>query len=143
MTISGVNSAAALYKYVSQGGNAGGSTFADALSAAVEADETMNTSEKLVMKSDEEIIGETLTDIYRKKQQKDNDEKEPEKDFWELRTERQKLLDEYYEKKELQRKAFEKLALKRQRERECLFNGEGVLFLHSAAADIFTNMSML
>lgn len=143
MTISGVNSAAALYKYVSQGGNVGGSTFADALSAAAEADETMNASEKLVMKSDEEIIGETLTDIYRKKQQKDNDEKEPEKDFWELRTERQKLLDEYYEKKELQRKTFEKLALKRQRERECLFNGEGVLFLHSAAADIFTNMSML
>ncbi|MDE6763371.1 MAG: hypothetical protein K2J73_06805 [Oscillospiraceae bacterium] len=143
MTISGVNSAAELYKYVSQGGNAGGATFADALSAAAEADEAMSVSGNSVMKSDEEIIGETLMDIYRKKQQKDNEEKEPEKDFWELRTERQKLLDEYFEKKELQRKAFEKLALKRQQERECLFNGEGVLFLHSAAADIFAHMGML
>ena len=38
--------------------------------------------------------------------------------------------------KELQRKAFEKLSMKRQQEREYFFSGEGVLFLHSAAAEV-------
>ncbi len=45
MSVSGINSAAALYKYVSQGGSAGGTTFAEALSAAEQS-----------AKSDEEIL---------------------------------------------------------------------------------------
>lgn len=34
MTVSGINSAAALYKYVSRGGGTNGTTFAEALSEA-------------------------------------------------------------------------------------------------------------
>lgn len=129
MTVSGINSAAALYKYVSQGGSAGGTTFAETLSAAEQS-----------AKSDEEILCETLEEIYRNKQRKDSEEKQEKKDFWEARTERQKLLDEYFSRKELQRKAFEKLALKRKQERECFFNGDGILFIHSAAQDVFGGM---
>lgn len=130
MTISGINSAAALYKYVSQGGNAGDATFEDVLKAA-----------EMSAKSDEEILKETLEEIYHNKQRKDSEEKQEKKDFWETRTERQKLLDEFFERKELQRKAFEKLALKRKQERECFFNGEGVLFIYSAAQDVFGRMA--
>lgn len=133
MTISGIKGAAKFCRYISQNSSSGG-TFADAVK---EAEEKENAG-----KSDMEILGETLYDIYQRKQQ-DDTEKEEKKDFWELRTERQKLLDEQFEKMRLQREAFEKLALKRQRARECFFDGEGVLFLHSAAADIFSHMSML
>lgn len=130
MTVSGINSAAALYKYVSRGGGTNGTTFAEALSEAERSS-----------KSDEEILAETLEEIYRNKQRKDSEEKQEKKDFWEARTERQKILYEFFERKELQRKAFEKLALKRKEERECFFNGEGVLFVHSAAQDVFGGMA--
>lgn len=130
MTISGVNGAAALYRYVSQGGGTDGSTFSDALSAAEKS-----------AKSDEEILGETLEEIYRNKQRKTSEEKQEKKDFWETRTERQKLLDEYFARKELQRKAFEEMALKRKMSNEYFFSGEGMLFLHSAAEEIFGGLA--
>ncbi len=127
MTISGITDAAALYKYVSRGGNAGGADFAETLREA-----------EMSAKSDEEILAETLEEVYyNNKRRNSSEEKQEKKDFWEARTERQKLLDEYCELKETQRKAFEKLALKRKQERECFFNGEGVLFIHSAAQDVF------
>lgn len=138
MTISGIKGAAEFCKYISQNSSSGG-TFADAVKEAEKADEI----ESCGMKSDGEILGEALYEIYRNKQQNDlNENEEEKKDFWELRTERQKLLDEQFEKNRLQREAFEKLSLKRQQARECFFDGEGVLFLHSAAADIFSHMSM-
>lgn len=134
MTISGIRGAAEFIKYISQN-SSGGGTFADAVK---EAEKRASAG-----KSDEEILGETLYEIYRRKQQNDNEEKEEKKDFWELRAERQKLLDEHFEKVRLQREAFEKLSQKRQLAREYFFNGEGVLFLHSAAEDIFSHMSTL
>ncbi len=130
MTISGINSAAALYKYVSQGGSAGGATFEEVLKSA-----------EMSSKSDEEIFKETLEEIYFNNQRKDPEEKQEKKDFWETRTERQKLLDEYFELKETQRKAFEKFALNRRLEKEYFFSGEGVLFLHSAAQNVFGGMA--
>lgn len=126
MTISGVTDAAALYKYVSRGGSAGGTDFAEALREA-----------EMSAKSDEEILAETLEEIYYNKQRNSSEEKQEKKDFWKARTERQKLLDEYFELKETQRRAFEKLALNRRLEKKYFFSGEGVLFLHSAAQDIF------
>lgn len=134
MTISGIRDAAEFYRYISQNSRGGG-TFADAVK---EAQERADAG-----KSDEEILGETLYEIYRRKQQNDNEEKEEKKDFWELRAERQKLLDEHFEKVRLQREAFEKLSQKRQQAREYFFDGKGVLFLHSAAEDIFSHMSTL
>lgn len=142
MEISGIGSAVDFYRYVSQRANSSGETFADALSDAAESE---GSSENMIVGSELKVLGETLMEIYRNSSKENplggtkDDEK---KDYWELRTERQKLLDEYFKKKELQRKAFEKLALKRQQERECFFDGEGVLFLHSAASDIFAHMSL-
>lgn len=137
MTISGIKGAAEFCKYISQASNTVGTTFTDVLNEAAEADERENCG-----KSDEEILGEALYEIYRNKQQNESNEEEK-KDFWELRTERQKLLDEHFDKVRLQREAFEKLSQKRQQAREYYFDGEGVLFLHSAAADVFSHMSML
>ena len=128
MTISGIGDAVRFYNTVRQESSSGVSPFADAVA---EAEET---------RSDEELLKDTLYEIYRDKQQ-ENSEKEEKKDFWELRTERQKLLDEQFEKARLQREAFEKLMLKRQQAGEYVYSGEGVLFLHSAAADIFAHMS--
>ncbi len=138
MTISGIRGAAEFCRYISQNSGTSGAAFADALNEAAEADKRAS-----VGKSDGEILGEALYEIYRNKQQNDFEEKEEKKDFWELRTERQKLLDEHFEKVRLQREAFEKLSQKRQQAREYYFDGEGVLFLHSAAADIFSHMSTL
>lgn len=134
MTISGIRGAAEFYRYISQNSRSGG-TFADAVK---EAQERADAG-----KSDEEILGETLYEIYRRKQQNDSEKKEEKKDFWELRAERQKLLDEHFEKVRLQREAFEKLSQKRQQAREYFFDGKGVLFLHSAAEDVFSHMSMI
>ncbi|MCM1024399.1 MAG: hypothetical protein NC395_10130 [Prevotella sp.] len=130
MTINGVNGAAALYRYVSGGGSAGGATFAETLSAAEES-----------AKSDEEILCETLEEIYLNNQRKNSEEKQEKKDFWELRTERQKLLDEYFQLREIQRKAFEETALKRKAAKEYFFSGEGMLFFHSAAEEIFGGLA--
>ena len=135
MTISGtgngIKDAAALYRYVAQGGSAGGGSFAEALKMAEDS-----------AKSDEEILAETLEEIYLRNRSKDSEEKKEEKkDFWELRTERQKLLDEYFQLKELQRKAFEEMALKRKTAKEYFFSGEGMLFLHSAAEEIFGGLA--
>lgn len=138
MMISGIKGAVEFCKYISQNSGTGGATFADALTEAAEADEKASAG-----KSDGEILGEALYEIYRNKQQNDTEEKEEKKDFWELRTERQKLLDEQFEKVRLQREAFEKLSQKRQQAREYFFDGEGVLFLHSAAADVFSHMCLL
>ena len=138
MTISGIKGVAEFCKYISQNSGTNGATFVDALAEAAEADKRTS-----VGKSDEEILGEALYEIYRNKQQNDTNEEEEKKDFWELRTERQKLLDEQFEKMRLQREAFEKLSQKRQQAREYFLGGEGVLFLHSAAADVFSHMSML
>lgn len=129
MTISGIRGAAEFIKYISQHSGMGGS-FCDAVR---EAEEKISDG-----KSDEQILGETLYGICKSKQQNDSEKKEEKKDFWELRTERQKLLDEQFEKALLQRKAFEKLSQKRQQAREYFFDGEGVLFLHSAAEDLFS-----
>ncbi len=87
MSVSGINSAAALYKYVSQGGSAGGTTFAEALSAAEQS-----------AKSDEEILCETLEEIYRNKQRKDSEEKQEKKDFWEARSVRRFWTNIFQEK---------------------------------------------
>ncbi len=138
MTISGIRGAGEFCRYISQNSGTYGEAFADALTDVAEADERASAG-----KSDEEILGEALYEIYRNKQQNDSEEKEEKKDFWELRTERQKLLDEHFEKVRLQREAFEKLSQKRQQAREYYFSGEGVLFLHSAAADVFSHMSLL
>lgn len=130
-TVNGIKDAAALYRYVFQGGNAGGGSFAEALKMAENS-----------AKSDEEILAETLEEIYLRNRGKDSEEKQEEKkDFWELRTERQKLLDEYFERKELQRKAFEEMALKRKAANKYFFSGEGLLFLHSAAEEIFGGLA--
>ncbi len=131
MTISGIGDAVRFYNTVRQESSSGVSPFADAVAEAEESSDT---------RSDEEMLKDTLYEIYRDKQQ-ENSEKEEKKDFWELRTERQKLLDEQFEKARLQREAFEKLMLKRQQAGEYFYSGEGVLFLHSAAADIFAHMS--
>lgn len=134
MTVSdtgnGIKSAAALYRYVSQGGSVSGGSFAETLKAAEES-----------AKSDEEVLAETLEEIYLKNRSKDPEEKQEKKDFWEIRTERQKLLDEYFQLRELQRKAFEEKALKRKKANEYFFGGEGMLFLHSAADEIFGGLA--
>lgn len=131
MTISGIRDAAEFIKYISRNSGMGGG-FSDAVR---EAAEKISGG-----KSDEQILGETLYGICKSKQQDDSEKKEEKKDFWELRTERQKLLDEQFEKALLQRKAFEKLSWKRQQAREYFFDGEGVLFLHSAAEDLFSHI---
>lgn len=145
MEISGINGAADFYRYVSRRTNSSGTTFAGALSAAAEAEGISEAAGDGAAGSELKILGETLTEVYRNSFDKsplEGGEKDEKKDYWELRTERQKLLNEYFEKKELQRRAFEKLALKRQRAGESFFGGEGVLFLHSAA-DVFAHMSLL
>ena len=126
MTITGIKDAAELYNYVSQSSRNGGTSFADAVKDAEAAAEKNNGS--FEMKSDE--------------QQNDAEKEENKKDFWEIRDKRQEILDEYFERMRLQREAFEKLALKRQQAREYFFDGKGVLFLNSAARDIFSHMSM-
>lgn len=146
MEISGIKGAVDFYRYVSQRASSLGATFADALSEAAETEESSGTAESCPVGSELKILGETLMEVYRNSFDKsplEGGEKNEKKDFWELRTERQKLLDEYFEKKELQRRAFEKSSLKKHRERESFFSGEGVLFLHSAAADVFAHMSLL
>lgn len=140
MTITGIKDAAELYNYVSQSSRNGGASFADAVKDAEAAAEKNNGS--FEMKSDEEILTETLYEIYKSKQQNDAEKEENKKDFWEIRDKRQEILDEYFERMRLQREAFEKLALKRQQAREYFFDGKGVLFLNSAARDIFSHMSM-
>lgn len=135
MEISSIGNAADFYRYVSQRANSSGATFEDALA---EAAETEDNSESCV-RYETKTLGELLMEVYRNSSDKsplEGKEDDKEKDYWEIRTERQKLLDEYFEKKELQRKAFEKLSMKRQQEREYFFSGEGVLFLHSAAAEV-------
>lgn len=135
MEISGIGRAVDFYRYVSQRANLSGATFEDALAEAAEAEEN---SESCVW-YETKTLGELLMEVYRNSSDKsplEGSEEGEEKDYWEIRTERQKLLDEYFEKKELQRKAFEKLSVKRQQEREYFFSGEGVLFLHSAAAEV-------
>lgn len=127
--ITGIKSAAEFIKYISRNSGMGG-TFDGAVR---EAAEKIGGG-----KSDEQILGETLYGICKSKQQENSEKKEEKKDFWELRTERQKLLDEQFEKALLQRKAFEKLSQKRQQSREYFFNGEGVLFLNSAAENLFS-----
>ena len=139
MNVSGIKGAAEFCKYISQNSGTSGAAFADALVEAAEADERAT-----IGKSDGEILGEALYEIYQRKQQDDFSlNKEEKKDYWELRTERQKLLEEQFEKVRLQREAFEKLSQKRQQAREYFFDGDGVLFLNSAAADIFSHMSLL
>ena len=82
-TVNGIKDAAALYRYIAQGGSAGGGSFAEALKLAEDS-----------VKSDEEILAETLEEIFLRNRSKDSEEKQEEKkDFWELRTERQKLLE--------------------------------------------------
>ena len=135
MEISGIGSAADFYRYVSQRANSSGATFADFLSLAAEEEKTTESS----VESELEILGKTLMDAYRNalnKSPAEGSKDDEKKDYWELRTERQKQLDEYFEKKELQRKAFEKKILNKKLEMEYFFSGDGVLFLHSAAAEV-------
>ncbi len=68
-------------------------------------------------------------------------EEETTEDFWELRIKRQQKLDDIYEDKLLKRKAFEKAVLKEKMQEEMITSGKGVLFLFSAAQDIFLHMS--
>ncbi len=132
MTMSGIGEAVKFYNIVKRNSVSGVSSFDDAVADA---------EEKFDTKSAEELLQDTLYEIYRNKQQ-ESSEKEEKKDFWETRTERQKLLDEQFEKARLQREAFEKLMLKRKQANEYFYSGEGVLFLHSAAADIFAHMGL-
>ena len=135
MEISGIGSAADFCRYVSQRANSSGGTFADFLTLAAEENKNSESS----LEEDMEALGKTLMDAYRNALNKGSGEsgKEDEKkDYWELRTERQKELDEYFEKKELQRKAFEKKIHNRKLAAEYFFSGDGVLFLHSAAAEV-------
>ena len=133
MEISGIGSAADFCRYVSQRANSSGGTFADFLSLAVEEENAESS-----VGSELEVLGKTLMDVYRNALNKGSseDSKEEKKDYWELRTERQKKLDEYFEKKELQRRAFEKKTLNKKMAMEYFFSGDGVLFLHSAAAEV-------
>lgn len=135
MEISGIGSTAGFYRYVLQRANSSGATFEDALAQAAEAEENPESCVWYEMKT----LGELLTEVYKNRSGEnplEGSEEDEEKDYWEIRNERQKLLDEYFEKKELQRKAFEKLSVKRRQAREYFFSGEGVLFLHSAAAEV-------
>lgn len=70
-------------------------------------------------------------------------EEETKEDFWELRINRQKKLDEIYEKKLLKHKAYEQAVLEEKLQKEMITSGKGVLFLFSAAQDIFTHMSTM
>ena len=63
MTISGITDAAALYKYVSRGGNAGGADFAETLREA-----------EMSAKSDEEILAETLEEVYYNNKRRNSSE---------------------------------------------------------------------
>lgn len=92
--------------------------------------------------SKEECHAEMWSEGYDNGRGSERYEKKSKKSFWELRRKRQKKLDEIYEEKLLKHQAYEKDVMKQKIAKEQLFSGKGVLFLYSAAADIFSHMSM-
>ncbi len=91
--------------------------------------------------SKEECHAEMWSADYDNGNGKEKYEKSNKWDFWEMRIKRQTKLDDIYERKLLKQRAYEKEVMKQKIAKEQLFSGKGVLFLYSAAADIFAHMS--